>query len=140
MATWTAAGSNRPKGDKRSYSNMFDNNDMTYWHGFMPAKENNKVLVSFHSNIMFQQLVFTARPYHIASQSRYQGVCLYLNNIKSMCTSTNRNTKPGDKIVLNPLNLGPMIKIKTVELRFPEVAVVAELQIHYKLQGTKTFS
>ena len=112
---------------------MFDDNVKTYWHGYWPATENNKVVVSFKSTIMFHKLVFTARPSSL-DQPRYRGVCLYLNNVKSVCTPSNRNTKPGDKIELKPLAL---TKVKTVELRLPlnKAAGIAELQIYYNSQG-----
>ena len=113
---------------------MFDNNVQTYWHGYHPATENNKVVVSFKSTIMFHKLVFTARQ-GSTHQPRYQGVCLYLNNVKSVCTPTNRYTNPGDKIELKP---SAVTEAKTVELHFPknQAAVVAELEIYFKSQGT----
>ena len=131
VATWTAVGKNRPsKDNSRSYSNMFDNNDLTYWHGFEPATLNNKVIVSFKNTILFHTLVFTARSDVIHSQERYRGVCLYLDNAKSACTPRHRDTKPGDKIELNPLKV---TEVKTVELRYPAhvAAAIAELQIDY---------
>ena len=151
----------------------------------MPATDNNKVVVSFKSTIMFHKLVFTARPVSnpiraeippkfnpiqfddgsgdgsdkgypnsnifesnpaipsgnsirvptsALDQARYRGVCLYLNNVKSVCTPSNRNTKPGDKIELKPL---AVTKVETVELRLPlkTAAEIAELQIYFNSQG-----
>ena len=124
-------GKNRPiEGNNCSYSNMFDNNDLTYWHGFEPATLNNKVIVSFKKTILFHKLVFTARSDVIHSQERYHGVCLYLDHANSACTPRHRNTTPGDNIELNPLKV---TKVKTVELRYPAhvAAAIAELQIYY---------
>ena len=151
IATWTAVGVNRELISDQIYSSMFDNNDLTFWHGVIPATETNKVIVSFKSPIMFYKLVFTARPAVISNQERYQGVCLYLDNVQYVCTASNRVTIPSEKIEFNPTDLNLQVKkplysnpeVTTVELRFPVVsgdyiaAEIAELQIYYNLQGTK---
>ena len=112
---------------------MFDHNVNTYWHGFEPPTDNNKVIVSFNSPIMFHKLQFIARPETIIKQERYQDVCLYLNKVKTdVCTDSNKITESGETIVLEK----KMTNVKTVELRFEHLpAAVAELVIYY--QGEK---
>lgn len=114
---------------------MFDNDLMTYWHG-KTRVVTNRVIVSFVTPMTFVKLIFYARHDNIQKQERYQNVCLYLNNIESICTSDDRTTLSGDKIVLKN---GLTKNIETVELNIGKITgVVAELEIYYMLtEGTK---
>ena len=127
---------------------MFDNDVNTYWFGSSPPTENNKVIVSFKSPIIFHKLEFIVPRVLSVYKERYQGVCLYLNNVKGLCTPTGypipKLTRSGETIVLKDIWHWEVPNVTTVELRFNPIhnlaGWVAELNIYYELQGTEITS
>merc|ERR1712130_554501 len=83
IGKWTAYGGNRQSFeepyDLREYSNMFDGNPKTFWHGDMEPTETNRVAVNFTDTIEFKRLVIKTRPDQIYDQSRYQNICLFVD-------------------------------------------------------------
>jgi len=132
IATWTATGGNRPwtpTGDQRNYSNMFDGNPATYWVGHMPNIEPNTVTITFIYPVIFAALTITSRPSDIY-QPGYQGLCTYADDVLVACTSSDRQTSPGEVITFAAHVPKSATKI---ELRYPgaRIGVVAELEVIY---------
>jgi len=133
VGQWTATGGNRPHPDSykdvRDYINMFDGNNETYWHGYLPVTEQNSVKVTFKEEVNFDELIFYVRPDKVFDQNRYRNVCLYLDEAKTVCTGQEWR-QPGQQITLK---LDEKVLATIVELRFPvnSSAVVAQLEIHY---------
>ena len=132
IATWTAQGGNKPSGgDQRGAENMFDADDQTIWHAFIPADSSvdSGVTIEFKEAIVFHKLVITARPQTV-NQSRFREVCLFLNGESTDCTSKDRVTSSSEKIEFKS-NVA-VDNVTKVELRFGvKSPVLADLVIFY---------
>ena len=140
VASWYSVGGNRPTGDKlgvnqRKDVNMFDDNILTPWVGYMPATEHNGITVTFHSPITFHRLVLTAgyggnEAYY--NVKNFRNVCLFLDDLQSYCTPSSEDPGVSGKIIFD---VGKRENVKKVKLVWRELdtnAVVAEFQIYYQ--------
>ena len=131
----TAYGGNRPSFeepyDLREYSNMFDRNPETFWHGEMEPTQTNRVLINFTHKIIFHRLVIQTRPDQIYDPSRYRNICLFVDGQLDECW--NKNVSVGSEIVFEGNSTNS--DVSSFEIRFPpgKAAVVAELSIHYEI-------
>ena len=111
---------------------MFDQDPLTYWHGYMPVTVPNTVTIEFHKPIIFKRLDLTARPnIQTNSYHRYQNLCIFLDDIADTCTAENRVTHGNEVIGINPVTVKEVTKI---ELKYPDgaAAEAAEISIVYE--------
>ena len=132
IADWNAFGGNRPL--SRDYTSMFDNDLSTYWHGFLPVTEQNKVVVTFKNPVEFHKLQIVTRPndkgyFH----GSYQSMCLVLDDDinQQICTSANNDVDIGQVLVLASANTLTATKVELI-MQNGEKGLIADLKIHYK--------
>ena len=123
----------------RDYKSMFDNDLSTHWNGYVPAKQQNKVVVTFKKPVEFLGLFIVTRSrdkkYFAGS---YQSMCLVLDNEtnEKKCTSRRTDVDVGKVIKLAPVNTKTVTNVELL-IQNGEVAQIADLKIHY--QGILTF-
>jgi len=124
-------------------SNMFDGNNATIWHS-LNTIFGNKFVVRFHFPIMFSKLVIRTRQgtsYLLAKYSRYESVCLYLNDIFQNCGATIGLYGPDDDGQPETLEwITPCTPVRKITLswettEYENVAQIARLWIHYAAIG-----
>jgi len=105
-------------------SKLFDQDKKTFWTG----STGSSVSVDFGC-INFHEVVWFAKHNDI-NQSRYQGVCLYVDGVKVHCTSPTRYTVNGDRIIASAKGV-VMNGVSNIEMRWQGSSEVAEFKIRY---------
>ena len=107
---------------------MFDGDPNTYWHG--PATVQNTVTINFINPIMFHALILSTRHDQIYQEEPSRNICLYVDDVEEVCTSSNRQTRTNEKIILIATTPKTATKI-ALWYKNLEGAVIAELKISY---------
>ena len=111
---------------------MFDDDLLTYWHGFEPVTQPNNVVVTFKKPVFFYQLYIVTRPNSQQySYDAYKSVCLVLDNRinDKKCYNVDGNVDGGKVINLHY----SLQTVTRVELVLPNgaAAQIADLKICY---------
>ena len=138
IADWNAFGGNRPgSSHPRDYESMFDDTLSTYWVGYLPVTQQNRVVVTFKKPVEFDGLYIVTRPDGKGSFGvSYKSMCVVLEEINAkICTAPDNDVDVGQVIVLALVIPSIVTKVELV-IQEGGVAQIADFKIHYK--GTLT--
>ena len=114
---------------------MFDNDLSTYWVGYSPVTQQNKMVVTFKKPVEFFGLYIVTRPadkqYFISGS--YKSMCLVLDNEtnENMCTGADYDVDVGKIIILAPANTKTVTQVELV-IQNGHAGQIADLKIHYQ--------
>lgn len=132
IADWNAFGGNLD--GLRDYDFMFDNDLSTYWVGYLPVTQRNKVVVTFKEPVVFQKLKIVTRPTSKKYfEGSYQSMCLVLDNDldRKICTSADNDVGVGEVIELAPASATSVTQVELV-IQKGAPGQIADFKIQYR--------